>query len=518
MDATITANIIGSLELAVEAMEAATRMDEPTSETTSRASPTGDPVHATVPDVLAIAHLWSTLESISTAVLARLVVEGEALATAPATTARHERELSGAFKGELALALRQSPAKTARFVTNSRELVHSMPSLFAALAGGALPAASAEAIAVESRKLSTSAQRRQLDSRLGEKIAYLHGAGVDEWRATAHAEVVDLEPERAREREEQARRERHVSIKALPDGMCRFSAVLPALEGYALHRRLEISAESHLGELAALNRELPPRDREVEPRTHAQLKADAFLDAMLGTSNLRDSRQEREFDPPLRVTLNVTVSDRALLSPRSQTLATIDGYAPVEAQPLLARLARAHLDQDIALFYRRLYTHPTSGELVAMESKRRVFPARMSDMIRLRDRTCRGPFCNALIRQTDHAVAWSRGGPTSLDNGQGLCVQCNAHKERFAEVTHEHLSVGAVDHSSEASSPVPSPAPSVPPPPSTSSTSADTSTSGEAPTSGELQAQPLARKRRRWTSTHGYTAVTGPPEALDNAA
>lgn len=509
MDATITAHIIDSLERAVEAMEAATRLDEPGPGSCSAPGTSeAESFHATVPDVLAIAHLWSTLESISTAVLARLVVEGETLATAPATTARHERELSGAFKGELALALRQSPAKTARFVTNSRELVRSMPSLFAALAGGALPAASAEAIAVESRKLSTSANRRQLDSRLGEKLAYLHGAGVDEWRATAHAEVVDLEPDRAREREEKARRERHVSIKALPDGMCRLSAVLPALEGYAVHRRLEISAESHLGELAALNRELPPREREIEPRTHAQLKADAFLDAMLGTSNVRDSRPEREFDPPLRVTLNITVSDRALLTPRSATLATIEGYGPVEAQPLLARLAHAHLEEDISVFYRRLYTHPTSGELVAMESRQRTFPTRMSEMIRLRDRTCRGPFCNALIRQIDHATAWAHGGPTSLDNGQGLCVQCNAHKERFAEVTDENLHVGAAGRStaasSLASSSPSSPAPSTPTP--------------APPTPAPPTPPAVARRRRRWTTTHGYTAMTGPPEALDNAA
>jgi hypothetical protein len=42
---------------------------------------------------------------------------------------------------------------------------------------------------------------------------------------------------------------------------------------------------------------------------------------------------------------------------------------------------------------------------------------------------CRSPGCGAPIRHTDHVGPRSRGGPTTADNGQGLCEHCNYVKE-----------------------------------------------------------------------------------------
>ena len=78
---------------------------------------------------------------------------------------------------------------------------------------------------------------------------------------------------------------------------------------------------------------------------------------------------------------------------------------------------------------RRLYASPASGELVALESRSRLFPRALGELIRLRDQTCRTPWCDAPIRHTDHVVAHAEGGSTELGNGQGLCQAGNHAKQ-----------------------------------------------------------------------------------------
>jgi hypothetical protein len=78
---------------------------------------------------------------------------------------------------------------------------------------------------------------------------------------------------------------------------------------------------------------------------------------------------------------------------------------------------------------RRLYRHPSSGALVAMESRARLFPKALAKFIAFRDDTCRTPYCDAPIRHTDHATAHAAGGETSELNGVGTCAACNYAKE-----------------------------------------------------------------------------------------
>jgi hypothetical protein len=64
-----------------------------------------------------------------------------------------------------------------------------------------------------------------------------------------------------------------------------------------------------------------------------------------------------------------------------------------------------------------------------MDKKGRYFEGQLADFLRLRDRYCRNRWCGAPIRTIDHARAHADGGPTSADNGQGLCEACNLAKE-----------------------------------------------------------------------------------------
>ena len=78
---------------------------------------------------------------------------------------------------------------------------------------------------------------------------------------------------------------------------------------------------------------------------------------------------------------------------------------------------------------RRLYSHPGSGTLVAMDSRRRRFDGWLRRFVIVRDRVCRTPWCDASIRHVDHPVGVARQGPTNETNGQGLCEACNYTNE-----------------------------------------------------------------------------------------
>jgi hypothetical protein len=78
---------------------------------------------------------------------------------------------------------------------------------------------------------------------------------------------------------------------------------------------------------------------------------------------------------------------------------------------------------------RRLFTHPRTGELVALDARARGFPAGLRRFLRLRDQTCRTPWCDAPVRHADHVEPRESGGATSAANGQGLCEHCNYTKQ-----------------------------------------------------------------------------------------
>ncbi len=82
------------------------------------------------------------------------------------------------------------------------------------------------------------------------------------------------------------------------------------------------------------------------------------------------------------------------------------------------------------VWLRRLFVRPDTGELVAMDSRRRLFTDGLRRFVLTRDAaTCRTPWCNAPARHIDHVTPHADGGPTSAANGQGLCVACNLTKE-----------------------------------------------------------------------------------------
>ena len=128
------------------------------------------------------------------------------------------------------------------------------------------------------------------------------------------------------------------------------------------------------------------------------------------------------------VAVNLVISDESLLG-GSTAPASITDYGPIPAAVARHIVRDATADPKSRATLRRLYASPSSGALVALESRSRLFPRGLATFIELRDQRCRTPYCDAPVRHRDHATPWARGGSTSSENGLGLCEQCNYTKE-----------------------------------------------------------------------------------------
>ena len=301
---------------------------------------------------------------------------------------------------EVALARRDAPVRGNQHLGLATALVHEMPHTWAALACGALSEWRATLIVRESACLSVE-HRRQLDAELCAEVSRLDGWGNNRVEAEAKKIAARLDVEAVVERSAKAAADRCVTIRPAPDTMTYVTALLPVQQGVAVY--------------AALKRHA---DTTCDGRCRGQIMADTLVERVTG----------RPADKPVPVALNLVMADTTLAGD-DDAPAWLDGYGPIPAGLASRLTGDAVADKAAKATLRRLYRHPTSGQLVAMESRARIFPKALAAFIGLRDQTCRTPFCNAAIRHHDHAVPDRDGGATSARNGLGECEACNYAKE-----------------------------------------------------------------------------------------
>ena len=220
--------------------------------------------------------------------------------------------------------------------------------------------------------------------------------------------------------------------------MAYLSALLPVAQAVAAYASLTGAAE---------------RARAAgEPRSKGQVMADTLTTGVTGQATAG----------AVPVEVQVVITDRALLA-GDQTPAQIPGYGTVPAAFARTLLTPTTGETDTAgdttdtggvaeaarVWLRRLYTHPVTGALLAMDSTRRLFETALRHHLLTRDAgTCRTPWCDAPIRHLDHIIDHARGGPTHAENGQGLCVRCNHTKQNpgwSARTTRADVHVGGAD-------------------------------------------------------------------------
>ena len=304
---------------------------------------------------------------------------------------------------EVALARRESPHQGRRKLRLARALLTDLPHTLAALERGDLNKHRAEIIATETTDL-TGDQRRGVDLALG---SCLDGLGDADLRDLVRREVLRRDEQGWLARHARARTRRHVHARILGDGMGQLTALLPATDVSAIMTALDTTAD----QVRAAGDDRTRAQRLADPRT-----------ARLGgpRTGTGDSAV------PTAVALQVVVSAETLLGTSDEPgYIAGTGHVPASVARHLARHGAQHLHSTL----QRLFAMPTTGALIATESTTSYFRHGLADLIDLRDRRCRTPYCNAPIRHHDPGTARAAGGPTTLANAQGLCEACNYAKE-----------------------------------------------------------------------------------------
>ncbi|RAM35392.1 HNH endonuclease [Arthrobacter globiformis] len=317
---------------------------------------------------------------------------------------------------QIALARGESPNRGQRLLGTAKALVQ-MPHAQAALENGQLNEERVTHIVKETACLRVE-DRTAVDEELAADTGTFNGAGTRAVIAAVRAAAIRRDPRSVAQRASHATSDRRVSLRPAPDCMTYLTALLPVHEGVAV--------------LAALTRNADSLHAAGDPRSRDQIKADTLVERTTGTPGGITG-----------IELNLVMTDRTLFQGDSEP-GRIPGYGIVPAnfarhlltqgQEVQGRVQPAARDsakglQELETWVRRLYTSPGGGDLVAMDSRRRLFPAPLRRFIQIRDDTCRTPYCDAPIRHHDHITPWHDGGPTSLSNGQGLCEACNHTKE-----------------------------------------------------------------------------------------
>ncbi|MDN4611385.1 HNH endonuclease [Arthrobacter burdickii] len=331
---------------------------------------------------------------------------------------------------QIALARRESPSRGNRLLGLARALVTEMPHTLAALDSGQLNEWRATLLVRETACLS-AADRCAVDEELSPDTGTFDGAGDRALIAAARTAAYRRDPRSATQRASHAAADRRVSLRPAPDTMTYLTALLPVAQGVGLY--------------AALTRHADSLRSAGDTRSRGQLMADTLVERTTGT-----------VEGICGVDLQLVMTDRTLLRGGNEP-AHLSGYGIVpgawartalnpagratSATPSTGSrtgtvggtvdgvVGRAGHGQAFRVWMRRLYTAPGTGDLLAVDSRSRLFTEGQRRFIEARDRSCRTPYCDAPIRQVDHILPWRDAGPTSLWNGAGLCEACNHTKE-----------------------------------------------------------------------------------------
>ena len=335
---------------------------------------------------------------------------------------KRHRETGLGVAEQIALARGESPHRGGRLLGMAKALVIEMPHTLTALDAGRLSEEKAMHVVKETACLTVE-DRAAVDEELAADTGTFDGVGTRGVIAAVKAAAIRRDPRSVTQRASHAATERGVSLRPAPDCMTYLTALLPAHEGVAVY--------------AALTRKADALKAAGDPRSRNQAMADTLVEWTTGTPGGISG-----------IDINLVMTDRTLLQGDSEP-ARLTGYGTVPAawaRELLnpekghkrrgrSTTGDAHTAgqkdavQELKIWLRRLYTAPDTCDLVAMDSKRRLFPPPLRRFIQVRDDTCRTPYCDAPIRHHDHIIPWHNDGPTSLANGAGLCEACNHTKE-----------------------------------------------------------------------------------------
>jgi hypothetical protein len=315
----------------------------------------------------------------------------------------HPDAIGRGIAEQIGLACRISPVAAARRLNTARAWWFELPDTYSQLTAGELSERVAETITAETRHLEPEA-RRQVDKQL--KAAGIGKLGFKAATECARKAGYEADPRAYVERSRTERKDRRVGVRPAPDTMAILTGYLPVEQGIACY--------------AALRQHAAAAVATGDSRTRDQIMADTLVARITGQTTAADVNIELQLMMPLD----------SLINPDNPKAAVITGYGPLPAE-----LAREILASSQGRkWWRRLFTatsNTSTGSLpiVGGDPTRRYFDGWLAKLIRLRDQTCRDPYCDAPIRHLDHIIRYTDGGPTILVNGRGICERGNQVRE-----------------------------------------------------------------------------------------
>lgn len=370
-----------------------------------------------------------------------------------------QAKLGAGIAQQVGLARHESPHRGRQLCELAEVLVREMPSSMKAFAAGQISEYRASLVARETAFLSLE-DRLRVDELICGDPSAVALLGTREVSAASRKAAYELDPEAFVKRQEKAVGDRYVSLRPAADGMTFLTALIPLKQGVRI--------------LATLTRVADSAKSSGDGRGKGQVMADALMHRLIqhapcdnGAGGLGDHRGVPlaaasastpdgagpgtcgEATAPATgllctavgepdIALELVMTDRSLFGGASD-LAVLVGYDPIPA-PIARMMILSDGDGDgdgerkgsefsPRVWLRRLFAHPASNTLLAMDSRSRFFPEGMKEFLRLQDQRCRTPYCDAPIREYDHIKAYAAGGATAIENGQGLCSACNQAKE-----------------------------------------------------------------------------------------
>ena len=245
---------------------------------------------------------------------------------------------------QVALARRESPVRGSQHLGLARALSSEMPNTLRAMTCGRLSEWRATLLVRETACL-TLEDRRAVDLSLAGDLETLEMMSDRQLVAEAKRRAYRLEPESFVRRSRRAEADRTVTCRPAPDTMTYLTGLLPVAQGVAV--------------FAALSHAVDSRRVAGDQRSRGQIMADILVERVTG--------QPAGSGVPLEVQLVMT--DRTLLAGNDEP-AYLHGYGVVPAA-LARRLVSDAPASSRGTWLRRLYTAPSTGELVAMDSRAR---------------------------------------------------------------------------------------------------------------------------------------------------
>jgi hypothetical protein len=278
------------------------------------------------------------------------------------------------------------------------------PEVHDALAEGVLSVRKADVLLRDTGTLSSHDARRVHEQVLPDA----HLMTAPQLGAAARRAALELDPDAAQARHEQARRERCVVLEPAADCMATIRAYLPAVDAARAMRALDAVAAAAAPE---------------DPRGIDARRADALVDvlgAVLDRGVAPDGQrlQHRKGRAPR---LSITISTDALAGVSSAP-AVLDGYGPI-----LPGLAR-EIAREAAWHFQR--TDPVTGEALELPGSRYRPPDSLRAAVVARDVTCTFPGCrtSAEVCDLDHTVPFDdMRDPGSQTRKGNLAALCRHH-------------------------------------------------------------------------------------------